>query len=160
MDPLRHIDHYLALSTEHGLTVERVLDTHGHADHISGGPALANTLDIPYQLHPYDGIHPIVPGNLDDSELYLRITSDDKKERMPPAKFGKSLNAREIALIKKWIEQGAKWQGHWAYLPAKRTAAPKVKQSSWIANPIDGYILARLELYRKGRPFRTPPPSR
>ncbi|WP_206093766.1 rhodanese-like domain-containing protein [Paludifilum halophilum] len=59
VDPLRHIDNYLQFVEKKGLKVVAVLDTHGHADHISGGPALAEQLGVPYYLHPYDGIHPI-----------------------------------------------------------------------------------------------------
>jgi glyoxylase-like metal-dependent hydrolase (beta-lactamase superfamily II)/rhodanese-related sulfurtransferase len=72
IDPLRHVDHYLDLIRERGWSVDVVLDTHGHADHISGGPALAAATGAPYHLHPYDGIHPIdvLPARLDYS--YLR----------------------------------------------------------------------------------------
>lgn len=59
IDPLRHTDVYANLAREQGLDIVRVLDTHGHADHISGGPALARELNIPYHLHPYDAIHPL-----------------------------------------------------------------------------------------------------
>ena len=59
IDPLRHVDHYLELAREHGFEIAVVLDTHGHADHISGGRALAEAAGTPYSLHPYDGIHPI-----------------------------------------------------------------------------------------------------
>ncbi len=59
VDPLRHLDEYTQLAEQKGLRLERVLDTHAHADHISGGPALAQKLGVPYHLHPYDGIHPI-----------------------------------------------------------------------------------------------------
>ncbi|MDH3744650.1 MAG: MBL fold metallo-hydrolase [Acidobacteriota bacterium] len=59
IDPLRHVDHYLDLARESGWTIELVLDTHGHADHISGGPALAEKTGAAYHLHPYDGIHPL-----------------------------------------------------------------------------------------------------
>jgi glyoxylase-like metal-dependent hydrolase (beta-lactamase superfamily II) len=59
IDPLRHIQHYLDLAAEKRFEYQLVLDTHGHADHISGGPALAEKTDSPYFLHPYDGIHPI-----------------------------------------------------------------------------------------------------
>lgn len=59
IDPLRHIEHYTRLAEEHGLRITRVLDTHGHADHISGGVALARQLGVPYHLHPYDAIHPL-----------------------------------------------------------------------------------------------------
>lgn len=58
IDPLRHIDHYLDLIAEKGAELALILDTHAHADHISGGPALAEQSGAPYYLHPYDAIHP------------------------------------------------------------------------------------------------------
>lgn len=58
IDPLRHTDVYDSFMSEHGLTVRLLLDTHAHADHISGGPALHKSTGAPYYLHPYDGIHP------------------------------------------------------------------------------------------------------
>jgi glyoxylase-like metal-dependent hydrolase (beta-lactamase superfamily II)/rhodanese-related sulfurtransferase len=59
IDPLRHLHPYLDLARGTGLTIEAVIDTHGHADHISGGPALASQTGASYHLHPYDAIHPI-----------------------------------------------------------------------------------------------------
>jgi len=59
IDPLRHLQPYLELARERGLTIEAVIDTHGHADHISGGRSLAAETGAPYYLHPYDAIHPI-----------------------------------------------------------------------------------------------------
>lgn len=59
IDPLRHHQHYLALCERSGAEIVAVIDTHGHADHISGGPALAAAAGASYHLHPYDGIHPI-----------------------------------------------------------------------------------------------------
>ena len=59
IDPLRHTDRYLDLARERGFRIERILETHAHADHISGGPALAEATGAPYHLHPYDGIHPV-----------------------------------------------------------------------------------------------------
>lgn len=59
IDPLRHETAYIDIAQQHDVRIVRVLDTHGHADHISGGPALARALDVPYNLHPYDAIHPI-----------------------------------------------------------------------------------------------------
>lgn len=59
IDPLRHTDRYLDLGRERGFEIARILETHAHADHISGGPALAEATGAPYHLHPYDGIHPV-----------------------------------------------------------------------------------------------------
>lgn len=67
IDPLRHVDEYTRLAEQKGLRIEQVLDTHAHADHISGGVELARRLGVRYFLHPYDGIHPIdmVPATID-----------------------------------------------------------------------------------------------
>jgi len=59
IDPLRHLQPYLDLAREQGLTIESVIDTHGHADHISGGRTLAAETGASYYVHPYDAIHPI-----------------------------------------------------------------------------------------------------
>lgn len=59
IDPLRHTQVYVDLLKEHGLRAVGVFDTHGHADHISGGVSLAKELGVPYYLHPYDAIHPL-----------------------------------------------------------------------------------------------------
>ncbi len=59
IDPLRHVAQYTTFAQEHGLRIVAVIDTHGHADHISGGARLARDLDVPYYMHPYDAIHPI-----------------------------------------------------------------------------------------------------
>jgi hypothetical protein len=87
----------------------------------------------------------VVPAKLDDSELYQRITSTDPDQRMPPPKSGKILSAAEVAKIKTWIEQGAEYQVHWAFLPPVRPAVPKVKNEAWCRTPIDRFVLARLE---------------
>jgi glyoxylase-like metal-dependent hydrolase (beta-lactamase superfamily II) len=66
IDPARHLHPYLELAAGRGLVIERVIDTHGHADHISGGPALARETGASYHLHPYDAIHPmdLVPATI------------------------------------------------------------------------------------------------
>lgn len=87
----------------------------------------------------------LVPGNLKKSDLFRRITSDDPDERMPPPDSGRQLTERQIQLIRKWIEQGAKWQSHWSFTRLKRPMAPAVKKSNWIRNPIDAFVLARLQ---------------
>ena len=84
-------------------------------------------------------------GNLDDAELLSRITTDDPKFKMPPEGTGKELSKDEIALIRRWIEEGAKWDTHWAYEAPVRHEPPTVKQTDWPANMIDNFILQRLE---------------
>src|SRR5262249_32884887 len=86
-----------------------------------------------------------VAGKPDESEAWLRITSDDPKMQMPPPKSGKKLTEKQIALIKSWIEQGARWETHWAFEAPQRPALPKVKTAGWVRNPIDDFVLARLE---------------
>ncbi|HEV3028114.1 MAG TPA: PSD1 and planctomycete cytochrome C domain-containing protein, partial [Planctomycetota bacterium] len=92
-----------------------------------------------------EGRHAVVAGNLSTSELWKRITSGAKDEKMPPAKSGKKLTPRDVAVLKKWIEQGAPWQGHWAFIPIQRPPAPPVRHPAWPQNAIDAFILARLE---------------
>src|SRR5262249_39841967 len=87
----------------------------------------------------------LAPGNPKESVLYQRITSVHTNERMPPEKTGKKLTPAQIELIRRWIEQGAQWQEHWAFLAPKRPAVPAVKRKNWTRNPIDAFILARLE---------------
>jgi hypothetical protein len=91
------------------------------------------------------GERAVVPGKLDESELYRRITSDDDAERMPPADSGKSLTPAEVATLKSWIEQGAPYRRHWAFVPPARPQVPAVREPAWCRNPIDAFILARLE---------------
>lgn len=92
---------------------------------------------------PAADAYPVVPGKLRLSELYHRITSNDPNEMMPHG--GKRLSSRQIALIKLWIEQGAKWQDHWAFNPLDRPPVPQIKKTAWIKNPVDNFILARLQ---------------
>ena len=87
----------------------------------------------------------ITPGHLDKSELYQRLIAPEARRLMPPAKSGRKLTAEQIDLVKRWIEQGAKWQAHWSFIPPARPAVPAVKAGAWPRNPIDAFILARLE---------------
>jgi hypothetical protein len=91
------------------------------------------------------GYHAIVPGKPAESEVYKRLTSTDPTERMPPPKLKKDLTKEQIELVRLWIEQGAKYQGHWSFTAPSRPAEPEVKNQVWGLNPIDRFILARLE---------------
>lgn len=74
----------------------------------------------------------IVPGKPEKSELFARITSTDSDLKMPPAKSGKALSERDIQLLRKWIEQGGQFEGHWSFLPVRPLA-----QNEQPANPSD-----------------------
>jgi hypothetical protein len=87
----------------------------------------------------------LVPRNLGKSQLYQRISAHDETEVMPPPAFGKPLARAQVALLRRWIEQGAPWQDHWAYVPPRRPSLPAVKNKAWARTPLDYFILARLE---------------
>ncbi len=87
-----------------------------------------------------------VPGDPDKSELIRRVTSDKPGVRMPPAYAGHDkLSEREIGLLKQWIASGAVWQKHWSLIAPVRPPMPAVRDSAFIRNPIDAFVLARLE---------------
>lgn len=87
----------------------------------------------------------IVPGQPDQSELIRRVTAANMEDRMPPAETGKTLTSKEVELLRAWIQQGAPYAGHWAYEKPKRSPLPETKNTAWPVNPIDRFILARLE---------------
>jgi len=91
----------------------------------------------------------IVRKDPESSEMYRRITSQDIATRMPPVTH-KALSVREVELIRRWIEQGAKWQPHWSFIPVKRPQPPEVKDGKGIRNPVDSFVRAVLE--REGLP--------
>ncbi|MFI5007085.1 MAG: PSD1 and planctomycete cytochrome C domain-containing protein, partial [Solirubrobacterales bacterium] len=88
----------------------------------------------------------IVPGNLEKSALYQRITNPDEQKRMPHVSSGKErLSPAQIATLRRWIEEGAEWQPHWSYIPPSRTPPPAVKRAGWARNPVDVFVLAEIE---------------
>jgi hypothetical protein len=91
------------------------------------------------------GKHVIAPGDLEGSLAWERITADDDDERMPPEGKAEPLTAKQIATLKTWIEQGAKWEDHWAFLPPKKPALPKISDHAWVRDPLDAFVLARLD---------------
>jgi hypothetical protein len=89
--------------------------------------------------------HAIVPGNPEESFVYLRIASADTSEVMPPPSSNLKLNTDEIATIRKWIQQGAKYKPHWAFITPKKVPLPEVSDEAWPKNEIDYFILAKIE---------------
>jgi hypothetical protein len=87
----------------------------------------------------------ITPGDPNDSELLTRINATSSKEIMPPPSLHKTLSARQKELLKRWVASGANYQLHWSLIPPKRPSLPKVKDVSWARNPIDRFVLAKLE---------------
>jgi hypothetical protein len=87
----------------------------------------------------------IVPGHADRSGLIDRLTSDDPARRMPPAKTGKRLTPGQAELLRRWIDEGAQWSRHWAWVKPSRPPLPAVRDARWPRNAIDRFILARLE---------------
>lgn len=88
----------------------------------------------------------IIPGDSASSELISRITTDDPELRMPPEKAHKPLITKsEAAILARWIDEGAKYEPHWAYIPPRRPAIPKTKEADWPRGDLDRLILARQE---------------
>src|SRR5262245_33511493 len=103
-------------------------------------------LDVKEDVYKDRGGYALVqPGKLDDSELYARLIDTDEKQRMPPLNALRQLTKTEIDLFKRWIEQGAEWQGHWAYVKPDRPAVPKVADDGkFVRNEIDRFVLQKL----------------
>ncbi|OLD79574.1 MAG: hypothetical protein AUF67_15595 [Acidobacteria bacterium 13_1_20CM_58_21] len=89
------------------------------------------------------GRQTIVPGHPDASELISRLTSHDPDVRMPY--HAPSLSPEQISLLRRWIAEGAQWSDYWAFVPPKPQPLPTVKQANWVRQPLDRFILARLD---------------
>jgi hypothetical protein len=87
----------------------------------------------------------ITPGKPEKSEIYLRLVATDPGERMPQAAANKKVTARQVALVKKWIEQGAEYKGHWAYIKPVRPTTPDADEPGFVRNPVDRFVLAGLK---------------
>src|SRR3990170_8364975 len=92
----------------------------------------------------------IIPGDADNSELIRRLTLNDPEERMPY--MHEPLSSEEIDIFRRWINEGAQWGEHWAYVPVKEVNVPEPKtffnlmpkQSTWAVNPVDNFIEEKL----------------
>jgi hypothetical protein len=88
----------------------------------------------------------IIPGKPEKSELVRRISSTDPTVQMPPPNSGRKLTPEQRDTLRRWVEQGAKWQKHWAFIPPARPALPGIQNANFkIQNEVDHFILARLE---------------
>jgi hypothetical protein len=94
-----------------------------------------------------DELGVIVPGDAAASELMAKLTADGD-EKMPPVDSGLTLTADEIETLRRWIEQGANYAVHWSYEPPRRPELPEISDPAWIRNPLDRFVLARLDRER------------
>jgi hypothetical protein len=87
----------------------------------------------------------VTPGRAAESRLYQRISHAQPALRMPPPHSKKELRPAQVEALRRWIDQGAQWQEHWSFRTPERPPAPEVKLRGWERNPIDSFLLARLE---------------
>jgi cytochrome c553 len=98
-----------------------------------------------YSKKTESGMMAIVPGDISSSDFVHRILSEDPDYLMPEPSSHLTLSTYEKAVLVKWIKQGAKYKPHWAYVAPKKTTAPKTKNTSWVKNDIDKFILSKIE---------------
>ncbi len=122
------------------ILAKRCFSCHG-PDASEGGLQLHDRASAVSELD--SGEPGIVPGKPEQSELLRRISTDDEAERMPPE--GKPLSESRIALIRRWISEGAAWEKHWAFRPPEAAAPPANSASDKDLHPIDAFIRAKLE---------------
>ena len=87
----------------------------------------------------------VFPGDPELSYLLDRVSDPDDETRMPPAEHGPRLTQRELAVLARWIEQGATWERHWSFAPPTRPEPPGVRDVNWCRGPIDRFVLAKLD---------------
>jgi hypothetical protein len=91
------------------------------------------------------GKHAIVPNDLSASVAFHMMISDDPEKKMPPANSNLKLSSKEIAVIARWIEQGAQYKPHWSFIKPEKSSPPATKNKTWARKPIDQFVMARLE---------------
>jgi Protein of unknown function (DUF1553)/Protein of unknown function (DUF1549)/Planctomycete cytochrome C len=91
------------------------------------------------------GRHAIVSGDWQTSEIIERILTEDPAVHMPPPESGKAVTPEQLELLKRWISEGAEYKGHWAFEPIQDAIPPAVTRPDFVHNPIDQFILAKLE---------------
>ncbi len=92
-----------------------------------------------------NGKHAIVPKSLRNSDVYFRMISDDPELKMPPPESNLNLSFKEIAIISRWIEQGAEYKKHWSFIKPTKSDIPITNNPKWVRTPIDAFVLERLE---------------
>lgn len=115
-----------------------------------GGVKAAGNVSFVYEDRVIDfegksGYTVVTPGDVEESEIIFRITTDDEDDRMPPPEDHASLSNKEVTLIKNWIEQGAAWRNHWAFEKPIRPTVPETGFNDKANGTIDRFLFSRLE---------------
>ncbi|MFT3879826.1 MAG: PSD1 and planctomycete cytochrome C domain-containing protein [Gemmatales bacterium] len=87
----------------------------------------------------------VKPGKPEESLLIERINTTEREKIMPPGKHNKPLKPEQKKLLEEWVKQGANWSRHWSFAAPTKSILPIVKQTDWVKNPIDAFILAKLQ---------------
>jgi hypothetical protein len=122
---------------------ENCFQCHGFDEKARQAELRLDTADSALAKH--DDVTPIVPGHPEQSELWRRITTDDESEMMPPPDSHRQLKPSQKELLKRWIDEGAKYEKHWSFIPPVKAPVPEVAEKGWARNEIDSFILERLE---------------
>ncbi|MEM8891686.1 MAG: PSD1 and planctomycete cytochrome C domain-containing protein, partial [Bacteroidota bacterium] len=125
---------------------DKCFTCHGpDANKREAGLRLDEELAAKAELTESPGKFAIVAGDVIQSELVHRIWTADENELMPPPESNLKLTERERRLLEKWIEDGAEFKQHWAYIPPQKVELPEVKKTSWVKNEIDPFVLEKLD---------------
>lgn len=121
------------------------LRCHGPDEETQEGGLRFDLRDAAIQLLE-SGEHAIIPGKPEKSEMIARITTDDDSLMMPPEETGQKLTAKDIAILKRWVKEGAEYETHWSFEAPKKSETPlKISQPKWIQNDLDRLVLSRLD---------------
>lgn len=125
---------------------DRCFKCHGpDKNAIEGGLSLHTAEGAYIALGKNKDHHAIVPGNLEKSELINRIYTSDESLLMPPPESNLVLEEHEKEILKKWIEQGAEYKTHWAFIAPEKPEVPQIKEAAWGQNEIDQFVLSKLK---------------
>lgn len=111
--------------------------------HCHGTDPDTREADLRLDIKPVTEDHIIVSGKPDESELFLRLVSDDEDSKMPPADSGKILNAKQIAILREWIQQGGEYEKHWSFESIRKPTLPAAQKLA--KTEIDRFILNKLQ---------------
>lgn len=147
LSPLNPFSPTVRGAVEFNKDIRPILTKHCTACH--GGVKSAGNVSFVYRekalAQGKSGKTTIVAGRPDASEMIRRVTTNDEDERMPKADHGPRLSGAEVATLKQWITEGAKWSEHWSVVPPAEPAAPVVTNAAWAQQLLDALVLAKLE---------------